>query len=163
MNSDASSLPRRSLVARYGTAVAAPVIAAAVRVALLPWSGQALGVGDFIWLLLFIAIGIVISLLTESLHRGRERERVAREQAERAEFEARVAEQRVSSLIESVPGVVWEASGHPDAATQRIDFVSGYVHTMLGYSVQEWLQTPNFWLTLAKAGANLEKPLQEKK
>jgi two-component system cell cycle sensor histidine kinase/response regulator CckA len=50
--------------------------------------------------------------------------------------------------VASVPGVVWEAWGQPDAATQRIDFVSDYVETMLGYSVEEWLSTPNFWLTI---------------
>src|SRR6185503_8383520 len=35
-----------------------------------------------------------------------------------------------------------------DAATQRIDFVSGHVEQMLGYSQDEWLSTPNFWLTI---------------
>jgi PAS domain S-box-containing protein len=43
---------------------------------------------------------------------------------------------------------VWEAWGEPDAATQRMDFVSEYVETMLGYSVEEWLATPNFWLSI---------------
>ena len=47
-----------------------------------------------------------------------------------------------------MPGVVWEAWGRPDAATQRIDFVSDYVESMLGYSVAEWLASPNFWLTI---------------
>ena len=47
-----------------------------------------------------------------------------------------------------MPGVVWEAWGEPHAATQRIDFVSDYVEAMLGYSVEEWLSTPNFWLTI---------------
>jgi PAS domain S-box-containing protein len=44
--------------------------------------------------------------------------------------------------------VVWEASGRPDATEQRIDFVSPYAETMLGYSVEEWLRTPNFWLSI---------------
>ena len=47
-----------------------------------------------------------------------------------------------------MPGVVWEAWGEPDAATQRINFVSSYVETMLGYSVEEWVSTPNFWLQI---------------
>src|SRR5260370_13766923 len=42
----------------------------------------------------------------------------------------------------------WSAWGQPDASTQRIDFVSDYVETMLGYTVEEWLSTPNFWLTI---------------
>jgi PAS domain S-box-containing protein len=56
--------------------------------------------------------------------------------------------QRLRNIVANVPGVVWEAWGQPDAATQRIDFVSDYVESMLGYSVDEWLKTPNFWLTL---------------
>src|SRR5205085_3970955 len=48
-------------------------------------------------------------------------------------------QQRLDNMVATVPGVVWEAWGAPDRATQRIDFVSGYVETMLGYSVQEWL------------------------
>jgi PAS domain S-box-containing protein len=55
---------------------------------------------------------------------------------------------RLNDLLASVPGVVWEAWGEPDAANQRIDFVSNYVEKMLGYSVQEWLSEPNFWLKI---------------
>lgn len=55
---------------------------------------------------------------------------------------------RLDAIIRSVPGVVWEAWGEPDAASQRIDFVSDHVETMLGYSTREWLETPNFWLGL---------------
>lgn len=56
--------------------------------------------------------------------------------------------QRVEDIVAHVPGVVWEAWGQPDAATQRIDFVSSHVETMLGYGVEEWLSTPNFWLAI---------------
>jgi len=52
------------------------------------------------------------------------------------------------ALVDGIPGVVWEAYGQPDAAHQRIDFISPAVETMLGYSVQEWLGTPNFWLSI---------------
>jgi PAS domain S-box-containing protein len=55
---------------------------------------------------------------------------------------------RLKNLVADVPGVVWEAWGEPDESTQRMDFVSDYVETMLGYTVEEWLQTPNFWLTV---------------
>src|SRR6185503_10973972 len=43
---------------------------------------------------------------------------------------------------------VWEAWGQPDAASQRIDFVSSHVEKMLGYSQEDWLSTPNFWLSI---------------
>ena len=57
----------------------------------------------------------------------------------------------MKNILATVPAVVWEAWGEPDAAAQRIDFVSDYVETMLGYSVEEWLSTPNFWLTIVHA------------
>ncbi|MET0646229.1 MAG: PAS domain S-box protein [Pyrinomonadaceae bacterium] len=73
-----------------------------------------------------------------------------RADAERAEL-ARLVEHergRLKNLVANVPGVVWEAWGEPDEASQRIDFVSDYVEQMLGYTVDEWLQTPNFWLSI---------------
>ncbi len=56
--------------------------------------------------------------------------------------------QRVNNIVATVPGVVWEAWGQPDEKGQRINFVSDYVEPMLGYSVKEWLATPNFWLAI---------------
>lgn len=56
--------------------------------------------------------------------------------------------QRLNNVVANVPGVVWEAWGRPDQASQRIDFVSEYVEKMLGYGTDEWLSTPNFWLSI---------------
>jgi len=70
------------------------------------------------------------------------------EKNEDARGQAASAEARANALVDGIPGVVWEAYGQPDAAQQRIDFVSPYVETMLGYSVDEWLSTPNFWLSI---------------
>jgi PAS domain S-box-containing protein len=55
---------------------------------------------------------------------------------------------RLDNVVANVPGVVWEAWGQPDQNLQRIDFVSEYVEQMLGYTVQEWTSTPNFWLSI---------------
>src|SRR5258708_988917 len=55
---------------------------------------------------------------------------------------------RITNLLANVPGVVWEAWGDPKADHQRIDFVSNHVETMLGYTTQDWLGTPNFWLKI---------------
>jgi PAS domain S-box-containing protein len=55
---------------------------------------------------------------------------------------------RLRNLVADVPGVVWEAWGSPDESRQRIDFVSDHVEKMLGYTVEEWLSTPNFWLSI---------------
>jgi len=56
--------------------------------------------------------------------------------------------QRLAGLVSNVPGVVWEAWGEPDRGSQRINFISDHVTRMLGYSVEEWLSTPNFWLSI---------------
>jgi PAS domain S-box-containing protein len=73
-----------------------------------------------------------------------------RGEQERAGLAAQVEDERrrLRDLVSSVPGVVWEAWGEPDASGQKIDFVSDYVEQMLGYTVEEWLSTPNFWLTI---------------
>ncbi|HVF44982.1 MAG TPA: PAS domain S-box protein [Pyrinomonadaceae bacterium] len=56
--------------------------------------------------------------------------------------------QRLRNLVGDVPGVVWEAWGAPDESGQHIDFVSDHVEKLLGYTVEEWLSTPNFWLSI---------------
>lgn len=63
---------------------------------------------------------------------------------------ARLAAQegRIEALLSAVPAVVWEAWGAPDASRQRIDYVSPHVERLLGYSVEEWRATPNFWLAI---------------
>ncbi len=73
-----------------------------------------------------------------------------RAEEERARLNSQIESQRqrLNNIVASVPGVVWEAWGEPDAAEQRINFVSDYVETMLGYTVEEWLSTPNFWLSI---------------
>ncbi len=76
-------------------------------------------------------------------------------QRERAEAEnvrllsdARNQRQRMADIIASVHGIVWESWGPPDDPGQRTEFISSYVEPMLGYSVQQWLSTPGFWLSI---------------
>jgi len=73
-----------------------------------------------------------------------------RAEEENAQLTAHIESQsqRLNTIVANVPGVVWEAWGEPGAATQRIDFVSDYVETMLGYSVEEALSTPDFWRSM---------------
>ena len=46
------------------------------------------------------------------------------------------------SLLESLGGIVWEA----DPETLRFRFVSRQAERLLGYPVELWLKTPNFWI-----------------
>jgi PAS domain S-box-containing protein len=45
------------------------------------------------------------------------------------------------SLLQTVEGIVWEV----DVQSTEFTFVSDHVKNILGYSPQEWLNTPNFW------------------
>lgn len=73
-----------------------------------------------------------------------------RAEQEREALAAQIESERLrqTNLVANVPGVVWEAWGKPDESEQRIDFVSDHVEKMLGYSVDQWLSTANFWLTI---------------
>jgi PAS domain S-box-containing protein len=87
---------------------------------------------------------IIAALRAEAARLRDERGQDLQEMANRVEAERR----RLADIVSSVPGVVWEAHGNPDKESQRIDYVSEHVTRMLGYSVEEWLATPNFWLTI---------------
>jgi PAS domain S-box-containing protein len=56
--------------------------------------------------------------------------------------------QRLNNIISNLPGMVWEALGDPISGVHRTNFVSDHVETMLGYSREEWLTTPNIWLSI---------------
>jgi PAS domain-containing protein len=73
-----------------------------------------------------------------------------RAEAERQQLALALESQRdrLRTLLANAPAIVWEAWGSPDQASQRIDFVNDYVEPMLGYSRDEWLSTPNFWLNI---------------
>jgi len=104
---------------------------------------------DAIQLTIFDIFMIVLSW-TIAMYRAEaarlrtERGQDLQEMANRIEEERR----RLTDIVSSVPGVVWEAQGDPDRQSQRIDYVSEHVTRMLGYTVEEWLATPNFWLTV---------------
>jgi PAS domain S-box-containing protein len=55
---------------------------------------------------------------------------------------------RVDEIIASVPGVVWESRGRPGDPDHTMRFVSDHAQRMLGYPLQAWLSTANFWLSI---------------
>ncbi len=50
------------------------------------------------------------------------------------------AEAQYRQLVQSVQAIVWKA----DAGAQQFSFVSEEAESMLGFSVREWIQNPNF-------------------
>jgi len=76
-----------------------------------------------------------------------ERKRAEKEQA-RLNEQIENQRQRLDTIIANVQGVIWETRINPDDPPNRLDFVSDYVVTMLGYSVEEFTSTPDFWLSI---------------
>jgi PAS domain S-box-containing protein len=103
---------------------------------------------DAFSVLVFLLSGLAVAFLADRMQRTRaalgdavtaQSEKSAQLQGER---------KRLADIIASIPGVVWEAWGEPDSSQQRIDYVSDYVETMLGYKPEEWTTTPTFWLQI---------------
>ena len=98
-----------------------------------------------ILLITFVGTSSLMTLVVSAVTSER---RKAEADKSRLGSQLELQRRRIEELVAHVPGVVWEAWGKPDVATQRIDFVSSHVEKMLGYSQEEWLSTPNFWLTI---------------
>lgn len=92
----------------------------------------------------------LVPTIERELYEAENRRKRLKAEEERARLVIQIESQRqrLNNIVANVPGVVWEAWGEPSADTHRINFVSNYVETMLGYSVEEWLSTPNFWLSV---------------
>ncbi|MBI2949756.1 MAG: response regulator [Verrucomicrobia bacterium] len=89
------------------------------------------------------------TLLALADHCGGALERIAvEEEKDRLLAEIQSQQQRLDNILAGVPAVVWETWRAPDAKGQRTNFVSRHVETMLGYTVQEWLATPDLWLRI---------------
>jgi PAS domain S-box-containing protein len=91
---------------------------------------------------------IVEALLIGFLLISRARQR--RAEAERERF-ARLAEsehRHLNEVVSNVPGVVWESRVNADGVTRSDHFVSQHVKKMLGYTVEEWMSEPRFWLKI---------------
>ncbi|MEN9909607.1 MAG: hypothetical protein RLZZ540_2756 [Bacteroidota bacterium] len=52
------------------------------------------------------------------------------------------SQQKIESLINTVDGIVWEC----DAKTLEFTFISKKVEAILGYTSDEWISTPDFWV-----------------
>lgn len=122
-----------------------------VMAALAVW-GAGQGYGPFVQpnpnvaLLLLISFVGTSSLMTLLVGAVTNERRRAEADKDKLGSELQLHQRRIEDIVAHVPGVVWEAWGKPDAGNQRIDFVSSHVEKMLGYSREEWLSIPNFWL-----------------
>lgn len=67
---------------------------------------------------------------------------VAGQETDHAEAEA--ADRRFRDLVQGLDAIVWEG----DPQTFRFTFVSQPAEDILGYSVEQWLKDPQFWLNV---------------
>jgi PAS domain S-box-containing protein len=56
--------------------------------------------------------------------------------------------QRLANILDTVPGIIWENEHRDEQERMRLAFISGYVETMLGYTVEEALAEPDFWFKI---------------
>jgi PAS domain S-box-containing protein len=95
-----------------------------------------------------ITLCIVEALFIVGLLVSRARRKRAEEASLRFAELAKAQHRRLDEVVHNVPGIVWESRLEPDGGIRTDQFVSEYVETMLGYSVEEWLSTPGFWLQI---------------
>jgi PAS domain S-box-containing protein len=55
---------------------------------------------------------------------------------------------RTNAILDSTPAIVWEGRSDADGANLRLDFISDYAERLTGYSVADWLFTPDFWRSI---------------
>jgi PAS domain S-box-containing protein len=112
-----------------------------------PMAFAAMDSPDAFALLTFIVAGSIIAVLAGRFEESRARLEASAHANEQQARDVELERRRLRAIINSVPGVVWEAWGEPDSSRQRINFVSDYVETLLGYKPDDWTATPNFWLS----------------
>ena len=54
--------------------------------------------------------------------------------------------QRIQTILDNVPGIVWESENRPKGQPgQKTTFISAYAPVLLGYDVDQWLGDQDFW------------------
>lgn len=91
-----------------------------------------------------VSLIILQALLIIGLLLNRTRRRKAEAETARFAAEVEAEHERLEKVVKNVPGIVWEARVDPVTNSLKTVFVSSYVEDMLGYTVDEWLTTPNF-------------------
>jgi len=95
-----------------------------------------------------ISLCTLEAMLIVMLLISRARRRQAELESKRSAAQAEAERRHLDEVVSNVPGIVWESRLEADASTRKTAFVSDYVEKMLGYSVEEWHNTPRFWLSI---------------
>ena len=79
---------------------------------------------------------------------NRRARRAAEEARKSLDLELHQERERLRNIIATVPGIVWEGWGEGDAVPHTAGFVSDYAEKLLGYDLEKWRSTPDFWLSI---------------
>src|SRR5215213_7928151 len=99
------------------------------------------------WVIVVIA-GLLVQAFLGLAVVARGRKRRAETECKRVSALAQSEYKRLDAVVANVPGVVWETRTDPLTQHQKTVFVSPKAEQMLGYSMEEWLSTPNFCVQL---------------
>jgi PAS domain S-box-containing protein len=91
---------------------------------------------------------VLETLLIAGLLVNRARWARAEKENKRLALWAQQEHRRLEEVLSNVPGVVWEMRSAGDSSIRRLVFVSDYVETMIGYSAEELLAKPLFWVSI---------------
>lgn len=93
--------------------------------------------GKTIW------VNLTVSQLCESNEKPTSHIAFVKDITERKEAESLIekSQARFKSLIDTIDGIVWEY----DLETMSSTFISKKIENLLGYSVEEYSENPNFW------------------
>jgi len=95
-----------------------------------------------------IALIILQTLLIVYLLIIRARRNRAQAESKRFSALAEAEHRRLEEIVANVQGIVWETRLEPGSMNRQTTFVSSYAEKMLGYSVDQWLSTQRFGLSL---------------
>lgn len=95
-----------------------------------------------------ISLIIIEALLIAFLLVSRARQRRAEAERERFASLVEAEHKHLDEVVSNVPGLVWESRIGSDGKTRNAQFVSQHVEKMLGYTVEEWMSEPRFWLKI---------------
>jgi PAS domain S-box-containing protein len=95
-----------------------------------------------------ITFSIFQTFLIAWLLFAQNRRRAAEKQRNTFQQLAAAEQRRIGEIVSNTPGVVWEALVDRETGERRIHFISDYIEKMSGYSVKEWLSTPNMGTSL---------------
>jgi PAS domain S-box-containing protein len=98
---------------------------------------------EYKWhIIVLVSLTLVQSGLITGLLLNRSRRKRAEVERERFASLAESERRHLDEVVSNVPGIAWESLIQPGSRRRKVEFVSQYVEKMLGYSVEEWVSTP---------------------